>query len=217
MTVAPVPGRLPAARLSGARPDGPLVIALHGEGTDIHDLTDLALELVPAREVIAPVGCWGTYVGAMDLSNYTWFHEVPGVADPEPVSFGRSLLDVEQLIHSLGAAADSPRPVLIGIGQGATVALASAAVVPEALAAVVAIGGRPVTLPAGAISLPAGVPVPPRLWLAEPAEGERAEAVGGFGSEPSDPSLSVLSMPAEGPFAASTKAQLKEWVAEQLA
>jgi pimeloyl-ACP methyl ester carboxylesterase len=148
----------------------------------------------------------------MDLSSYTWFHEVPGVPEPDPVSFGRSLLDVEQLIRSLRAPAGSPPVVLVGAGQGASIALAMNAVIPEALAAVVAIGGRPVALPDGAVPDPSESEQAPSLWLAGQGEQERAEAAGTLSDSASMGTPSVVPMPEGKVFGDAVRDEVKGWI-----
>jgi predicted esterase len=155
-----VPSRL--ARTRPLHGTAAPAVALHGEGHTLDELLDFARLVLPAREVVVPVGAWGTYTGAMDLSGYTWFHEVEGVDAPEPTTVGRSLLDVEQLVLELcESRAAGTRAVLLGTGQGASLALTLAAVIPDLLDAVIAIGGRPLDLPEGAVgTVPESAPVP---------------------------------------------------------
>jgi predicted esterase len=206
-----LPSRVPFAREVGERPDGPLVVALHGGGHQIDDLLAFARQVSPSRELIAPVGCWGTYVGAMDLSGYTWFHEVPGVDGPEPVSFGRSLFDVEQLIDAM-LPSESARAVVVGVGQGAALALALTAVLPDRLAAVVAIAGRPVPLPAGAVPNPVDAPPVPALWLAEPGERERVDSSGALAGLADATDLAIEPLPGRELLGDAARDRVAGWL-----
>lgn len=211
---APAPYRLATARQPGDRADGPPWVVLHGAGHQLDELLAFVSRLGHGSEFIVPVGCWGTYVGAMDLSSYSWFHEVPGVPDPEPVSFGRSLIDVEQLILTARSEADSPSVVLIGDGQGATLALTLAAVLPDRLTALIAVGGRPVPLPDGAVS---GVPAaerPPAIWLAAAAERTAAEADGTLEELGSRTALTVEPMPEGGLVDDAAGERITAWIGQ---
>ena len=208
---AELPGRVAVAREAGERPNGPLLVMLHGDGHQVDELLAFARRLLPVRETIVPVGCWGTYVGAMDLSNYTWFHEVPGVDEPEPVSLGRSLLDVEQLVAAARGAGSAP-VVLVGAGQGATLALALTAVLADVLAAVVAIGGRPALLPPGAVPDAVGGGPVPALWLAEPGQHERARGSGALAALAAVADVAVEPLPDGEPLGDAAVERVGGWL-----
>jgi hypothetical protein len=94
---------------------------------------------------------------------------------PDPASFGLALIALERFVlheRSLpaepGRAGGGQPPVLMGIGQGATLCLALAGCWAEALAGVVAIGGRLVELPADAIEETPLLQLP--ILLGAPAE-----------------------------------------------
>jgi hypothetical protein len=80
---------------------------------------------------------------------------------PEPSSFGLALIALERFV--LQERSDSLRrpPILLGVGQGATLSLALARCWAEELAGVVAIDGPLAELPAGAIEEAplAGLPI----------------------------------------------------------
>ncbi len=70
--------------------------------------------------------------------------------EPEPSSFGLALIALERFVLHERSGASRP-PILLGVGQGATLSLALAQCWAEELAGVVAIDGPLAELPAGAI------------------------------------------------------------------
>jgi phospholipase/carboxylesterase len=76
------------------------------------------------------------------LVHYTWF-SIQQPSRPEPVSFGDSLIQVEQLVYDvMEVHRDQPEPLyLLGYDQGALLALAISLVIPDYLSGVVAICG----------------------------------------------------------------------------
>jgi predicted esterase len=69
---------------------------------------------------------------------------------PEPSSFGLALIALERFVLHEQDRAQAP-PILLGVGQGATLALALAQCWAEVLGGVIAIDGQLPELPAGAI------------------------------------------------------------------
>jgi predicted esterase len=122
------------------------VVALHAAGGDANALWPLC-ESLADFDAVAPQAPrardpfhasaapddprWRAYAG------YSWFRSDER-GRPEPASFGDSLSQLESLAHELAAGG----PVfLIGHGAGATLARGAGLAFPEALAAVVALGG----------------------------------------------------------------------------
>ena len=116
------------------------VIALHGENGGLDDLVPLAQSLSPRLEVVAAEA--PRRVFNMHSIVHTWFSiQEPG--RPEPVSFGDSLFQIEQLVYDVAdVSRQQSLPLyLLGYDQGALMALAIGMVVPDYLSGVVAICG----------------------------------------------------------------------------
>jgi hypothetical protein len=115
-------------------------VLVHDRHGGIGELAGLADVLAAHGGVVAPYGFYGEYAMAMALVGRLWFFEWSDVAWPDPVMFGRSLLELETLIIELGSGGVlSEEKVLIGIGQGATLGLALSCVHPELVHSVVAV------------------------------------------------------------------------------
>jgi phospholipase/carboxylesterase len=116
------------------------IITLHGGAGTLDDLVPLARSISPSFEVIAVEAPRRAHY--LESTAYNWYyaHE-PN--HPEPVTFGDSLFQLEQLVYEISEANHEEREplYLIGFDQGALLALALAAVVPDYLAGVVAICG----------------------------------------------------------------------------
>lgn len=109
-----------------AREGGPLVVLLHGRGTDRFDLRGLAPELAPGAVVVTPQAPhsglpWGYGPG------WAWYRFMGGTT-PEPESFEQS----QQLLAEFLAEIPSRLPiptgpiVLGGFSQGGTMSVAYA-------------------------------------------------------------------------------------------
>jgi pimeloyl-ACP methyl ester carboxylesterase len=169
--------RLPRAHVENHVDAGTAIVVLHGkEEAQIGDVVSFATGLAAFSQIVAPLGLSGSYVGAMDLNAYCWFHDVPDAVAPEPGSFGRSLIDVEAVVDEV--CGGGSQIAMLGIGQGATLALSLLEVLPERLAWVAAVGGKRVELPPGALTVePRRIDVPV-LWLrSEVAQEDAASSV----------------------------------------
>jgi phospholipase/carboxylesterase len=108
------------------REGGPVVVLLHGRGSDEKDLLGLSRHLPATWTVIAPrapfpAEPWGYGPG------WAWYQFLGGNR-PEPDGFAESLRAVSSLLRSLPDALgfDAARLVLGGFSQGGTVSLALA-------------------------------------------------------------------------------------------
>ena len=116
------------------------IITLHGGAGTLDDLVPLARSISPSFEVIAVEAPRRVHYG--ESSAYTWYYaEEPN--RPEPITFGDSLIQLEQLVYEISEQNQAGyEPLyLLGLDQGALLALALALVVPDYLAGVVAICG----------------------------------------------------------------------------
>ena len=94
---------------------------------------------------------------------------------PDPLGFGLCLEQLERfVVDDAAGLGPGVRPLLLGAGQGASLALALACCWPERLAGVVAIGGALPQLPAGMLAERpiAGLPI----WLAAASEAPDVQA-----------------------------------------
>jgi phospholipase/carboxylesterase len=123
-----------------AEPKRGTVVALHGGDGGLDDLAPLARSLDSHLEIVAveaPRRVWNPQAVV-----HTWFSiQEPG--HPEPVTFGDSLVQLEQLVYDVAAGRkDASAPVfLLGYDQGAMLALAISLAVPDYLSGVIAICG----------------------------------------------------------------------------
>jgi len=132
----------------GGRPGAGTLLALHGDGADWRELVGLWAAAAPERDLVAAQGPrardpfhssaapddprWRDYAG------FAWFRR-DGARRPEPASFGDGLAQLEALAQELHARGGAPL-VLVGRGDGATLALGAARAFPELFEAVVALG-----------------------------------------------------------------------------
>lgn len=115
------------------------IIALHAENSTHTDMLPLLRRVADGRRVIVPRSARWSRFG--EGGRFSWFTSVnPPLI--EPIGFGDGLMQLERLL--LDHAAEHPASrdtVVMGIGQGATMALALAALWPELVGRLVAIGG----------------------------------------------------------------------------
>jgi len=117
----------------------------------------------------APRGADPRRYGVPNRSGDWYLGDARGI---EPCSFGLALLALERLLLRERERGADP-PVLLGVGQGATLCLALARCWAEALSGVIAIGGQLAELPEGAIQEEPLMGLPVLLLdRAAPAEGD---------------------------------------------
>lgn len=122
----------------------PAIIAIHGDRGGPDDVLPLARTLEMGGRIVAPEAARGVYSG-LELVSRTWFGGT--WQRPEPASFGDSLAQLERFVHDVGGwrgGAVAAPPLLLGVDQGASLALALAMIAPELITGVIAIcGGVP--------------------------------------------------------------------------
>lgn len=121
----------------GERYDGTL-IGLHDQDSMHVEVLPLLRSVADGRRVIAPRSArWSSLE---DGGRFSWFSSV---APPliEPIGFGDGLIQLERLAFEYAAANSTRGTVVLGIGQGATMALALGALWPELFKGVIAIDG----------------------------------------------------------------------------
>ncbi len=157
-------------------PANQVVIALHGYGGQMTDLVPLGRSLGPGVEMWIPRAPRPAYFGRQTIAHYWYVGERNGT--PDPPSFGDCLFQVEQFVLDVVERSSELRraPILLGVDQGAVLALAAAKVIPDRLGGVVALAGYLPRIP--------GAPLPvdkleglPILMINEPLSGGAARRV----------------------------------------
>lgn len=120
----------------------PRIITLHDHNQHARDGERFGRAASPDATIIGLESYKGVFVGK-DIVGYTWFI---GPNDrPSPLFFGDALAEIERFLWDeidRQAPGDAELPFLVGIGQGAIMALAAAGAVPDLLSGVIAIQGR---------------------------------------------------------------------------
>jgi phospholipase/carboxylesterase len=127
--------RAPERRADNA----PLILLLHGRGSNRHDLFSLATHMPPNAIVVAPeapfpAAPWGYGPGS------AWYQFLGGNR-PEPHSFSTSLHELETLLGELKVEVGFDKVVMGGFSQGGTISLAYALTHPDELAGVLNFSG----------------------------------------------------------------------------
>lgn len=133
--------RTRAPRATSTDERAPLLVLLHGIGTDENDLFPIADLLDPRFQVVS-LRAPGTYV-----MGHSWFHidfEPNGTVVPDVPGARRTLADLQRWLAAAPArfGTDPARTVLLGFSQGAMMSLGIVRTAPEQVAAVVALSGR---------------------------------------------------------------------------
>lgn len=120
---------------------GPTLITLHKHNQFSDGVADLARGVAPDSAILGLESFKGIFVGR-DIVGYTWY--LGPIDRPAPVFFGDSLAEIERFLWDFldGQAREEPvRPFLLGVEQGAVMALATALAVPDLLSGVIAVDG----------------------------------------------------------------------------
>lgn len=119
----------------------PRIITLHDDNQRARDVAAYGLAAGSDAHIIGLESYKGVFIGH-EIVGYTWF---VGPNDrPSPLFFGDALAEIERFLWDevdRQAPGDAELPFLIGVGQGAIMALAAAAAVPDLLSGVIAING----------------------------------------------------------------------------
>lgn len=119
----------------------PRIITLHQYNQYARDVQDYAFAASPEAHIIGLESYKGVFVGK-DIVGYTWF--VGPANHPSPLFFGDALAEIERFLWDdidRRGEPDVELPFLLGVGQGAIMAIAAAAAVPDLLSGVIAVGG----------------------------------------------------------------------------
>lgn len=120
-------------------PDGAgngTVIALHDANARLGETMPLFRRMIQGQRLIVPRSArWSGYG---DGGRYSWFSSIsPPLV--EPIGFGDSLIQLEALALEYMTAGKQPDTVLLGLGQGGSMALCLAALWPELFRGVIGI------------------------------------------------------------------------------
>jgi predicted esterase len=122
-------------------PASPRVITFHGYKGHGEDPAALGRAAAPHARIIGLQSYKGVYVGR-HVVGYTWY---VGPNDrPSPVFFGDALSEIERFLWDEldRQANDQPeRPFLLGVEQGAVMALGAALAVPDLISGVISVDG----------------------------------------------------------------------------
>jgi phospholipase/carboxylesterase len=117
----------------------PLLLMLHGFGSNEHDLMGLAPYLDPRFHIVSARAVYDIGMG------YAWYYlyGVPGNLQADGASRAHSLEVLKKFVSSLPErlGADTRRVYLLGFSQGAVMSLSLALTIPHLVAGVVAISG----------------------------------------------------------------------------
>jgi hypothetical protein len=115
------------------------LITLHRNNEFLAGMEEIGLGLNPGGDVTGLQSSKGVYIGRT-IVGYTWF--VGPLSQPSPVHFGDAMQEIERFLwDELDRQSGDPLnlPFLVGDEQGAIMALAMAAAVPDLLSGVIAI------------------------------------------------------------------------------
>jgi len=135
--------QLPLSQLIFTRfrtvPDTRHVITLHRTNEFLEGAREIGLMANPGGSVTGLQASKGVYLGRT-VVGYTWF--VGPLGQPSPVHFGDAMQEIERFLWDevdRQSGDDARLPFLVGVEQGAIMALAMAAATPDLLSGVVAI------------------------------------------------------------------------------
>ena len=120
----------------------PRIITLHKHKQFGGDVKEYAVAAAPKGRIIGLESYKGVYVGR-SIVGYTWF--VGPFDRPSPLFFGDALAEIERFLWDevdRQQGTEAELPFLLGVQQGAIMALAAAAAVPDLVSGVIAVDAR---------------------------------------------------------------------------
>lgn len=120
-------------------PSSPRIVTLHKHNQYAADVKDYAFAASPNARIIGLESYKGVFVGK-EIVGYTWF--IGPQQAPSPIFFGDALAEIERFLWDeidRQETASAELPFLIGVEQGAIMALAAAAAVPDLISGVIAV------------------------------------------------------------------------------
>lgn len=120
----------------------PTIITLHGYNRRGKEYGDYARAAAPGGRLLGLESYKGVFV-EKEITGYTWY--VGPLTNPPPVFYGDALMELERFLWDeieRQKPNDATLPILLGVEQGAVMAIAAALAVPDLLSGVIAIEGR---------------------------------------------------------------------------
>jgi predicted esterase len=122
-----------------------VLLALHGHGGGVGQLEPLGRVLGSDLAMVLPQAWRTLHIHGMDEAEdpgHSWFFNFADDS-PEPATYGDCLMELENLVYDIRERHSSKVPIIVvGIDQGAVLALGLCGVVPDYLVGVAAIGGN---------------------------------------------------------------------------
>lgn len=119
----------------------PRIITIHDYDETSTGQAKLAQAVAPSARIIGLESYKGVYVGR-HITGYTWY--LGPIDRPAPIFFGDSLAEIERFLWDEVDRQQTDRPelpYLLGVRQGAVMALAAALATPDLLSGVIAVEG----------------------------------------------------------------------------
>jgi predicted esterase len=139
-------GHCMLVRREVAAPNGAaaVLLALHGHGGGVDQLEPLGRALRFDLSMVLPQAWRTLHIHGMEEAEdpgHSWFFNFADDS-PEPATYGDCLMELENLVYDIRERHSENVPIIVvGIDQGAVLALGLCGVVPDYLAGVAAIGG----------------------------------------------------------------------------
>jgi predicted esterase len=118
------------------------IITLHGYNRRGKEYGDYARAVAPKGRLLGLESYKGVFAGK-EITGFTWY--VGPLTSPPPVYYGDALMELERFLWDeveRQKPNDAILPILLGVEQGAMMAIAAALAVPDLLSGVIAIEGR---------------------------------------------------------------------------
>jgi hypothetical protein len=122
-------------------PASPRIVTLHKHNQYGQDVKEFAFAASPDARIIGLESYKGVFLGK-EIVGYTWF--IGPSHQPSPIFFGDALAEIERFLWDeidRQAKTEAELPFLLGVEQGAIMAIASAGAVPDLISGVIAVGG----------------------------------------------------------------------------
>ncbi|MGB3329423.1 MAG: hypothetical protein WBA46_10745 [Thermomicrobiales bacterium] len=196
------------------------IITLHPHNQFAEDVKEITLGAAPDATILGLESYKGVYVGKT-ITGYTWY--VGPYDQPAPLFYGDALAEIERFLwdevdrqHDAGMG-EAALPVLLGVEQGAVMALGAAAAVPDLLSGVIAIDGMFPIVPGWDPPLAPLADLPVLLVESPSARTVRPDVLTGEGLEQTLTAWGarVTRMPVDDADADHLAAGLRAWLAGQ--
>lgn len=124
------------------QPAAPTIITLHGYNRRGKDYGEYARAAAPDGRLLGLESYKGVFANK-EITGYTWY--VGPLTTPPPIFYGDALMEIERFLWDeveRQKPNDALLPILLGVEQGAVMAIAAALAVPDLLSGVIAMEGR---------------------------------------------------------------------------